>query len=61
MAAYRGGKAITEIQWSLRLKNISALESYLQETGTLTVFMQFSPETRRLLREASKLFQFLAC
>lgn len=61
VAAYRGGKAITEIQWSLRLKNISTLESYLQETGTLTVFMQFSPETRRLLREASKLFQFLAC
>ena len=60
VAAYRKGRAITEIQWSLRLRNISTLESYLQETGTLTVFMQFSKTTRDLLREASKFFKFLA-
>ena len=60
VAAYRSGRAVTEIQWSLRLRNISTLESYLQETGTLTVFMEFSEDTRLLLKEASKLFQFLA-
>ena len=60
VAAYRAGRSIVDIQWSLRLRSISTLESYLQETGTLTVFMEFSALTRSLLRDAAKFFRFLA-
>ena len=60
VAAYRAGRSIVDMQWSLRLRSISTLESYLQETGTLTVFMEFSALTRSLLRDAAKFFRFLA-
>ena len=60
VAAYRAGRPIPEIQWSLRLRSLSTLESYLQETGTLTVYSRLSELSRWRLSQASKLFPFLA-
>ena len=60
VAAYRAGRQISEIQWSLRLRSLSTLESYLQETGTLTIYARLSEESRRKLSQASKLYPFLA-
>lgn len=60
VAAYRSGKQINEIQWSLRLRSLSTLESYLQETGTLTVHSKLDETCRQRLSSASKLYPFLA-
>jgi len=60
VAAYRSGKQINEIQWSLRLRSLSTLESYLQETGTLTVYSKLDETCRQRLSSASKLYPFLA-
>lgn len=50
---------ISQIQWDMRLRHMGTLESYLQETGTLTIYNQLSSESRKLLKTASMLFQFL--
>ena len=56
---YRKGIPITEILWRLRLRNQSTLESYLQETGTLTVYSLLSRESRLKIEQASSLFVYL--
>lgn len=57
--SYRQERMISQIQWDMRLRHMGTLESYLQETGTLTIYNQLSSESRKLLKTASMLFQFL--
>ena len=61
VAAYRSGRPISEILWMMRLKNIATLEAYLQETGTMAVLSSIDENTRRRLKAASCLFEFLVC
>ena len=60
VAAYREGRHVNEILWALRLKNLSTLESYLQEVASLTFLNSLSEDSRLRLRSASSLFPFLA-
>jgi len=46
---YRENIPIPEILWSLRLRQQSTLEFYLQEVGTLTVFSKISSDSLGLL------------
>lgn len=57
--SYRQERMISQIQWDMRLRHMGTLESYLQETGTLTIYNQLTSESRKLLKTASMLFQFL--
>ena len=57
--SYRQERMMSQIQWDMRLRHMGTLESYLQETGTLTIYNQLTSESRKLLKTASMLFQFL--
>ena len=57
--SYRQERMISQIQWDMRLRHIGTLESYLQETGTLTIYSRLSPESREQLKCAALLFPFL--
>eukprot|EP00438_Fugacium_kawagutii_P031386 Skav227574 [mRNA] locus=scaffold154:229860:234654:- [translate_table: standard] len=46
VAAYRAEVPIPEIQWRMRIRQQSTLESYLQETGTLTVYSELPEQVR---------------
>lgn len=57
--AYRNEVPITQIQWNLRLRQLGTLESYIQETASLTVFSSLSTSTRSSLRHAAAIFGVL--
>lgn len=56
---YRENIPIPEILWSLRLRQQSTLEFYLQEVGTLTVFSKISSDSLGLLQRVSRFFSLL--
>ena len=59
VAAYRRGVHVTTIQWNLRLRHLSTLESYIQETASLTIFTTLSSSSRTLLNQVAKLYPLL--
>lgn len=44
----------------MRLRNISTLESYLQEVGAISVLTELTVETRRSILAAASLYRVLA-
>ena len=59
--AYRQGVPISQIQWNLRLKNQGTLESYIQETASLTIFSKLTPASRISFKGAIAIFGYLCC
>lgn len=57
---YRKGLPVADIVWRMRLKQISTLEAYLQEVAALSLLTELTPESRRSIKSASSLFDFLA-
>ena len=57
--AYRNGLGIQQILWNLRLRHQATLESYLQETASLTVFSSLSASSRLSFRRAAMIFDLL--
>ena len=57
--AYRQGVPITQIQWNLRLRHQSTLESYIQETASLSIFNRLTPTSRTSLKRAAAIFDVL--
>lgn len=57
--AYRCGVPIPQIQWNLRLRQLGTLESYIQETASLTVFSNLTSSSRSSLRHAAAVFDVL--
>jgi len=57
--AYRHGVPLPQIQWNLRLRHLATLESYIQETASLTVFSSLTPTSRSRLQKAASLFGLL--
>ena len=57
--AYRRGVPITQIQWNLRLRHQGTLESYIQETASLTIFSSLSPGSRTSFQRAALVFDWL--
>jgi len=57
--AYRHGMPIPQIQWNLRLRQLGTLESYIQETASLTVFSSLTAASRSSLKNAAAIFGVL--
>lgn len=57
--AYRSGRSIQDIMWTMRLRSQVTLESYLQETASLNALVEMSASARRALCAASKVFPLL--
>jgi len=60
VACYRAGMAISDLVWRMRVKQVSTLESYLQEVSALSVLTELSPQSRSSIRSATCFFRFLA-
>ena len=52
---YHRGTPISNIQWTMRLKQQSTLESYLQETAALAVMQKMAPLTRDKIQSCAKM------
>ena len=59
VAAYRAGRPVQDIQWSMRLRSQVTLEAYLQEAAALNAFASLDAEIRADVLAAAKLFSFL--
>lgn len=59
VSAYRAGRAIQDIQWSMRLRSQVTLECYLQEAAALNAFAALGEEVRGDVLAAAQLFSFL--
>lgn len=59
VAAYRRGVAVTTIQWNLRLRHLSTLENYIQETASLSIYAVLPSSSRTKLQQVSLLFPLL--
>ena len=59
VAAYRAGKPVQDIMWSMRLRSQVTLESYLQEAASLSSLASLPAATRSSIFHASKVFRFL--
>ena len=59
VAAYREGRAISDIQWSMRLQNQSTLAFYLQEVSAESVLPRLSSEARFSVQSAVAVLSFL--
>ena len=57
--AYRHGVSIPQIQWNLRLRQQATLESYIQETASLTIFSSLSQACRTSFQRAAAIFDML--
>ena len=55
---YRKGMHIADLVWRMRLKQISTLESYLQEVAAMSLLTDLTPQSRRSMKSASSLFEF---
>lgn len=60
VACYRANMPIADLVWRMRLKQVSTLESYLQEVSALSVLTELSPQSRSAIRSAATFFRFLA-
>ncbi len=56
---YRSGASIPDIQWRMRLKNVSTLEAYIQEVAALSVMTSLPSRCVKRVRAASKFFAHL--
>ena len=56
MQRYRSGVTPGEIQWSMRLKHIAALEHYLQVLAAVTALTDVPSQGRSRIRTGAKLF-----
>ena len=56
VAWYRRGGGISDLLWAMRLKNISTLESYLQEVSAISLLTDLSFDARHSLRCAAALY-----
>ena len=56
---YRRGGSISDLLWAMRLKQISTLESYLQEVSAISLLTDLSYEARHAIRCAASLFRCL--
>ena len=54
--AYRTGTSISEIQWRMRLKQQSTLESYLQEVAAMSALTELPASSRRSIQSCASLF-----
>lgn len=54
--AYREGMPISQILWLMRLRNITTLEFYLQEVGSLTILSKLPTSSRESLRRIACLY-----
>ena len=52
---YHKGTPISNIQWTMRVKQQSTLESYLQETAALAVMQKMAPPTREKIQSCAKM------
>ena len=59
VAAYRAGRPVQDIQWSMRLRSQVTLEAYLQEAAALNAFASLGADVRSDVLAAAKLFSFL--
>ena len=59
VAWYRRGGSISDLLWAMRLKNISTLESNLQEVSAISLLTDLSFEARHSLRSAASMFCYL--
>lgn len=59
VTAYRRGQPLMEIMWSMRLQQISTLQSYLQEVAAATALTAVSKPSRKLMRSLNKLYPML--
>ena len=57
---YRRGGNITDLLWSMRLRHLSTLESYLQEVGAISLLTDLPPESRHAVRSAAACFLHLS-
>ena len=56
---YRRGASIPDIQWRMRLKNVTTLEAYIQEVAALSVMTALSSRCVKRVRASSKFFAHL--
>lgn len=56
---YRRGLGVSEIQWRMRLRSLTTLESYLQEVAAASALTGLPPETLRSIRASAMLFEHL--
>jgi hypothetical protein len=57
--AYRVGRPVQDIMWSLRLRSQTTLESYLQETAALNCFAGLPFNVRKDIMLVSEMFTYL--
>jgi len=60
VSQYRAGVSLSSLLWKMRLKQQSTLESYLQEVAAMSLLTDLTPQSRRSIKSASSLFEFLA-
>ena len=58
--AYRTGTSIAEIQWRMRLKQQSTLESYLQEVAAMSALTELPSSPRESMQCCASLFLHLS-
>ena len=56
---YHSGLPIADLMWRLRLRNISTLESYLQETGAINIFASLPLQVKHNVQHCSEMFPHL--
>lgn len=59
VSAYRAGRPVQDIQWSMRLRSQVTLECYLQEAAALNAFAALDESVRSDVLAAAQLFPFL--
>ena len=55
IAAFQHGLQVSTLMWRMRLKNVSTLESYLQEVVANTIMSDLSRDSRSLVKAAASL------
>ena len=56
---YHSGLPIADLMWRLRLRNISTLESYLQETGASNIFAALPVQVKHNVQHCSEMLPHL--
>lgn len=54
---YRRGESITNIQWRMRIRNVSTLESYIQEVAAVSLLPELGPTVAARIKCFSQLFR----
>ncbi|CAE7717395.1 unnamed protein product [Symbiodinium sp. CCMP2592] len=56
VTAFQQGVSVSELLWRMRLRSLSTLEFYLQETAAMSVLPDLSTRTRRRLLAAASIY-----